>query len=85
MYSIVNPNILSWPIIFHFFNYFIALTMAETLTTLVVPLDKWLSNKMEEVSANGLLHTSDINMVPFLKQSVQEMMEHREGYEEVRG
>ena len=76
----------SWPIIFHFFfNYFIALTMAETLTTLVVPLDKWLSNKMEEVSANGLLHTSDINMVPFLKQSVQEMMEHREGYEEVRG
>ena len=67
------------------FTSFLARTMAERLTTLVAPIDKMLSKKLAEMSANGFPHTSEINMVPFLKQSVQEMMEHREGYEEIRG
>ena len=66
-------------------SYLLALTMAETLTTLVAPLENWLSTKLAEVSAHGYPQMSEINMVPFLKQSVQEMMEHREGYEEIRG
>ena len=63
----------------------LALTMAKTLNTLVTPLKKWLSTKLAEVSTHGNPKVSDINMVPFLKQSVQEMMEQREGYEEIRG
>ena len=68
-----------------YFFSILALTMAETLTTLVAPLEKWLSTKLAEVSTHGYPQMSDNNMVPFLKQSVQEMMEHREGYEEILG
>ena len=55
-----------------------ALDMAEKLGNLTTTLGLWLSNQQE------LLSSPPPHKLPFLKQSIQEMMQHREAYEEVR-
>lgn len=61
-----------------------ALEMSKKMSSLVSALEKWLSTKLGEFQAFDTAHSKAEVLVPFVKQSVQEMMEHRTSYEEIR-
>ena len=64
-----------------------ALGMAEKLSGLTSSLEGWLSRKTEEAQHFRLESPGCADpklLVPFLKQSVQELTGHRESYEEIR-
>lgn len=62
-----------------------ALSMSEKLGGLNSQLDKWLSDKQSQLNSKEMSEAKAEILMPFLKQSVQEMMEQRDSYEEIHG
>ena len=54
--------------------------MSINLNDLILSLDQWLTQKLVELSSNLPKET----MVPFVKQSVHDMKEQHDSYEEIR-
>ena len=54
-----------------------ALDLSEKLHSLSTSLNDWLTSKL-------LQTCSDLEVVPMIKESVQEMVKKRESYEEIR-
>ena len=54
-----------------------ALDLSEKLHSLSTSLNDWLTSKL-------LQTCSDLDVVPMIKESVQEMVKKRESYEEIR-
>jgi hypothetical protein len=58
-----------------------ALALSDRLTTLMAGLRDWMREKLAQIETTN---SSSNQMVPFLQESVQDMLKEREVYEEIK-